>query len=56
MSATAPYDHSVDVFPSIVIGPDGVIQPQGTFAEAQAEVRGCATGMMIWQSSLADVV
>ena len=38
MAATATYDQSVDSFPSIVIGPDRVILPQGSFAEAQAEV------------------
>ena len=38
MAATATYDQSVDSFPSIVIGPDRAILPQGTFAEAQAEV------------------
>lgn len=36
--ATASYDLSVDSFPSIVIGPDRVITPQGSFAEAQAQV------------------
>ena len=37
-AATATYDQSIDSFPSIVIGPNGSITPQGTFAEAQAEV------------------
>jgi len=37
--AAAAYDQSVDSFPSIVIGPNGTIIPQGTFAEAQAQVR-----------------
>eukprot|EP00568_Trieres_chinensis_P003502 CAMPEP_0183301918 /NCGR_PEP_ID=MMETSP0160_2-20130417/7882_1 /TAXON_ID=2839 ORGANISM="Odontella Sinensis, Strain Grunow 1884" /NCGR_SAMPLE_ID=MMETSP0160_2 /ASSEMBLY_ACC=CAM_ASM_000250 /LENGTH=609 /DNA_ID=CAMNT_0025464623 /DNA_START=103 /DNA_END=1932 /DNA_ORIENTATION=+ len=36
-AATAAYDQSVDVFPSIVIGANGSIEPQGSFAEAQAE-------------------
>jgi hypothetical protein len=36
--ATATYDLSVNSFPSIVIGPDRVITPQGSFAEAQAQV------------------
>ena len=39
MASTAAYDQSVDAFPSIVIGPDRNILPQGSFAEAQAEVR-----------------
>lgn len=38
-AATATYDQSVNSFPSIVIGPNRSITPQGTFAEAQAEVR-----------------
>merc|ERR1719326_66425 len=33
----APYDQSIDVFPSIVIGPNGVVSPQGKFAEMQAQ-------------------
>jgi len=33
----AMYNQSVDVFPSIVIGPDKTIVPQGPFAEAQAQ-------------------
>ena len=33
------YETSVEVFPSIVIGPDRSIEPQGSFAEAQAQVR-----------------
>jgi hypothetical protein len=37
-TATATYDQSVDSFPSIVIGPDRSIEPQGSFAEAQAQV------------------
>jgi hypothetical protein len=36
--ATAAYDLSVESFPSIVIGPDRAISPQGSFAEAQAQV------------------
>ena len=32
------YDTSVEAFPSIVIGPDRSIEPQGSFAEAQAQV------------------
>ena len=39
-TATATYDQSVDAFPSILIGPDRSIEPQGSFAEAQAQVRG----------------
>jgi len=31
------YSQAVDVFPSIVIGPDQVISPQGPFAEAQSQ-------------------
>lgn len=34
----ASYDQSVDIFPSIVIGPNKSIVPQGPFAEAQAQV------------------
>jgi hypothetical protein len=37
-TATAAYDLSVDSFPSIVIGADRAISPQGSFAEAQAQV------------------
>jgi len=38
--ANATYDQSVrEPFPSIVIGPEQSIEPQGSFAEAQAEVR-----------------
>lgn len=37
-TAAATYDQSIDSFPSIVIGPNGSIIPQGSFAEAQAEV------------------
>lgn len=33
----AAYNQSVDTFPSIVIGPGGLISPQGSFAEAQAQ-------------------
>jgi hypothetical protein len=37
--ATAAYDQSItSAFPSIVIGPDRAIEPQGSFAEAQAQV------------------
>mmetsp|Transcript_1684 Transcript_1684/g.2292 ORF Transcript_1684/g.2292 Transcript_1684/m.2292 type:complete len:563 (+) Transcript_1684:140-1828(+) len=36
-TATTNYDQSVDSFPSIVIGPNRSITPQGLFAEAQAE-------------------
>lgn len=38
-AATAAFDQTIESFPSIVIGPNGSIIPQGTFAEAQAEVR-----------------
>lgn len=37
-TAAASYDQSVDIFPSIVIGPNKSILPQGPFAEAQAQV------------------
>lgn len=37
--AAAAFDQTVESFPSIVIGANGSIVPQGTFAEAQAEVR-----------------
>jgi hypothetical protein len=38
-AATAAYDQSIQTaFPSIVIGPDRAIEPQGSFAEAQAQV------------------
>lgn len=37
-TAVASYDQSVDIFPSIVIGPNKSIVPQGPFAEAQAQV------------------
>lgn len=37
VAATAAYDQTVDVFPSIVIGPNKTIVPQGSFAEAQAQ-------------------
>lgn len=39
LAASAAYDQSIESFPSIVIGPNGTITPQGSFAEAQAEVR-----------------
>lgn len=35
---SAAYNQSVDAFPSIVIGSNGMISPQGPFAEAQAQV------------------
>jgi quinolinate synthase len=35
-TATAPYDQSVDVFPSLIIGADRTLQPVGSFAESQA--------------------
>ena len=38
-TATATYDQTVETFPSIVIGPDRAIEPQGSFAESQAQVR-----------------
>ncbi len=38
-SPAAAYSQRVDTFPSIVIGADGFISPQGPFAEAQAQVR-----------------
>ncbi len=37
-TAVASYDQSVDIFPSIVIGPNKSIVPKGPFAEAQAQV------------------
>ena len=38
--ANATYDQSVrEPFPSIVLGPERSVMPQGSFAEAQAEVR-----------------
>ena len=38
--ANAMYDQSVrEPFPSIVLGPEKSVEPQGSFAEAQAEVR-----------------
>ena len=41
---TAAHDQSVhQPFPSIVIGPERSIEPQGSFAEAQAQVRIKAT-------------
>jgi hypothetical protein len=41
MMVAAPYDQSIpdQTFPSIVIGPNKTILPQGSFAEAQAQVR-----------------
>jgi hypothetical protein len=39
--ATAAYGQTVTSFPSIVIGPDRSILPQGSFAEAQAQVGFC---------------
>lgn len=39
VAATAAYDQTVETFPSIVIGPNKSIVPQGSFAEAQAQVR-----------------
>jgi hypothetical protein len=39
LAVSAAYDQSIETFPSIVIGPNGTIIPQGSFAEAQAEVR-----------------
>jgi hypothetical protein len=39
-TATATYNQSIhQPFPSIVIGPERSIEPQGSFAEAQAQVR-----------------
>jgi quinolinate synthase len=35
-SASAPYDQSVDTFPSLIIGADRSLLPVGSFAEAQA--------------------
>lgn len=46
-AATAAYDQSVETFPSIVIGPNKTIVPQGSFAEAQAQV--CC--FILWQSN-----
>lgn len=39
--ATAAYDQTVETFPSIIIGPNKTIVPQGSFAKAQAQVRSC---------------
>ena len=39
-SPSAAYNQTIESFPSIVIGADGLISPQGSFAEAQAQVRG----------------
>lgn len=49
--ATSTYETSVEAFPSIVIGPDRSIEPQGSFAEAQAQV-GCRIGSLdiTWKS------
>lgn len=42
LDVTAAFDHSIhQPFPSIVIGPKRSIEPQGSFAEAQARVRQC---------------
>ena len=39
-TANATYDQSVrEPFPSIVLGPERSVEPQGSFAEAQAQVR-----------------
>ena len=39
-NANATYDQSVrEPFPSIVLGPERSVEPQGSFAEAQAQVR-----------------
>jgi quinolinate synthase len=35
-AATAPYDQSVDIFPSLIIGADRSLKPVGSFAESQA--------------------
>jgi quinolinate synthase len=35
-TASAPYDQSVDIFPSLIIGADRSLQPVGSFAESQA--------------------
>jgi quinolinate synthase len=35
-AATAPYNQSVDYFPSLIIGADRSLQPLGSFAQAQA--------------------
>ena len=40
-AASAAYDQSVDTFPSLIIGANGNIEPQGSFAEAQAQVSPC---------------
>ena len=38
--ANASYDQSIrEPFPSIVLGPEKSVEPQGSFAEAQAQVR-----------------
>ena len=38
--ANATYDQSIrEPFPSIILGPEQSVKPQGSFAEAQAEVR-----------------
>lgn len=49
-TTTAAHDQSItQPFPSLVIGPDRSIQPQGSFAEAQAQVCSVVltTGLMI---------
>jgi hypothetical protein len=46
-TAVASYDQSVDIFPSIVIGPNKSIVPQGPFAEAQAQV-SCCFCVLVW--------
>jgi hypothetical protein len=48
-AATAAYDQTVETFPSIVIGPNKSIVPQGSFAEAQAQV--CYTFFGLWQTT-----
>lgn len=35
--AHAPYDQTISVFPSIIIGSNGVVSPHGVFAEVQAQ-------------------
>ena len=47
-AVSATYDQSIDSFPSIVIGPNGTIIPQGSFAEAQAEVRRFQLSIVIF--------
>lgn len=51
-TATATYDQSItSAFPSLVIGPDRAIEPQGSFAEAQAQVSRKAILHHIFNSS-----